>query len=261
MNQYVAIPAIASGTWCAPVASLSDLPTEGNRNGDVRATLDAQTLYQWDDSAWVEVTGGGGGGSNSFTTIVGTAGTNPEATTTTSTLTFTSSDSTVTVTGNSGTDTLDVKAIVPVTSASNVGTGTGQVYKTLTSKDIKLKTIAAGQSISVTNNTDDITLDQAANYSAGNSSTALTVNWNNGAAQHVTLTGNCTFTFSNPRAGSAYVLRLLQDATGSRLVTWPAAVKWTGAIAPTLSTTAAAIDLINFYYDGTSYLGTSAIGF
>jgi hypothetical protein len=98
-------------------------------------------------------------------------------------------------------------------------------------------------------------------YNAGNSSTALTLNLRNGNAQKIVLTGNCTFTFSNPSVGYPYVLRLVQDGTGSRTVTWPANVKWPGGTAPTLTTTASATDLVNIYYDGTNYYGSSALGY
>ena len=89
-------------------------------------------------------------------------------------------------------------------------------------------------------------------YDAGNSSTALTINWNN---------GNCTFTFTNPQAGGRYLLELLQDATGSRTITLPAAVKHPSATAPTLTTTAGRTDFLTLYYNGTSYACTSTLNF
>jgi hypothetical protein len=95
-------------------------------------------------------------------------------------------------------------------------------------------------------------------YNAGNSSTALTLDFNNGNNQLITLTGNCTFTFSNPVSGAWYSLELLQDATGSRTVTWPASVKWSGGTAPTLTTTASKTDVMTFYYNGTYYFGFQA---
>lgn len=62
----------------------------------------------------------------------------------------------------------------------------------------------------------------------------------------LTLTANCTFSFSNiPASGcTSITLYLHQDATGSRTVTWPAAVIWPGGTAPTLTTTASHVDVI-----------------
>jgi hypothetical protein len=103
--------------------------------------------------------------------------------------------------------------------------------------------------------TDDgsaVTFDQQFNATlnnVGNSSTAVTVNWNDSNIQLVTLTGNATLTFTNPASGGRYVLIVKQDATGSRTVTWPAAVLWSGGSAPTLTTTASKVDVISFLYD------------
>jgi hypothetical protein len=92
-------------------------------------------------------------------------------------------------------------------------------------------------------------------FDAGNSGTSKTIDWNNGRRQKVTMTGNCTFTFSNPVAGRDYTLILVQDGTGSRLATWPATVDWPSSTAPTLTTTAAKRDLVTFLWDGTDYFG------
>lgn len=81
----------------------------------------------------------------------------------------------------------------------------------------------------------------------------VAVDWNNSVNQSVTFAGNRTFTFSNPIAGGTYSITIVQDGTGSRLATWPSAVKWAGGSAPTLTTTASRADQITFYYDGTYY--------
>jgi len=81
------------------------------------------------------------------------------------------------------------------------------------------------------------------------SGTAATIDMNDGNVHHVQLTGNCTFTFSNPVAtgdSSSFTLILEQDGTGSRTATWPASVKWAAATAPTLTTTADKFDVLAF---------------
>lgn len=62
----------------------------------------------------------------------------------------------------------------------------------------------------------------------------------------VTLTANCTFTFPTAGAGKSFSLLLRQDGTGSRTVTWPAAVKWASGTAPTLTTAASGRDYFAF---------------
>ena len=71
-----------------------------------------------------------------------------------------------------------------------------------------------------------------------------------------------TFSFTNPpRAGykGSFVLQLTQDATGSRLVTWPASVDWPGGTAPTLTTAAASVDIFEFWTidGGTTWFGVT----
>jgi hypothetical protein len=99
-------------------------------------------------------------------------------------------------------------------------------------------------------------------YSYSSSGTSLTINWNNGNKQAVTLTGNCTFTFTAPTVMVASLnLRLIQDSTGSRTVTWPAGVLWPGKVPAVLTTTAGGIDIISCYYNGTNYYCSPALNF
>jgi len=72
----------------------------------------------------------------------------------------------------------------------------------------------------------------------------------------VTLTAACTITFPAAAAGRSLTVKLTQDATGARLVTWPASVKWPQAVVPVLSTTAGKTDVLTFVcIDGSSWLG------
>lgn len=95
------------------------------------------------------------------------------------------------------------------------------------------------------------------------SSNATTVNCEAGNAFSHTLTENTTFTFSNPPAsGTAYSfsIEIIQDGSASGFtVTWPAAVDWPAATAPTLTATASAKDVFVFYTrDATNWYGFTA---
>jgi hypothetical protein len=80
-----------------------------------------------------------------------------------------------------------------------------------------------------------------------------TIDFKQGNVQTVTLTGNITtLTLSNLKAGALYTLRVVQDGTGSRTVTWGASVHWVGGSAPTLSTGAGKIDIFHFTAPDTS---------
>ena len=77
----------------------------------------------------------------------------------------------------------------------------------------------------------------------------VSIDLNNGNVHSIKLTGATTLTFDNPVAtgdASSFTLIVQQDGTGSRLITWPASVKWAGATAPTLTTTADRFDVLAF---------------
>lgn len=93
---------------------------------------------------------------------------------------------------------------------------------------------------------------------------AATCNMQDGTNFSHTLTENTTFTFSNPAASgkvSAFTLKIVQDASASGFtVTWPAAVDWPNATAPTLTSTASAVDIFVFmtHDGGTTWYGFTA---
>lgn len=60
----------------------------------------------------------------------------------------------------------------------------------------------------------------------------------------VTLGGNRALALTNPTEGQSVLLRIIQDATGSRTLSYPASVTWPGGTAPTLTTTAGSSDWI-----------------
>ena len=88
-----------------------------------------------------------------------------------------------------------------------------------------------------------------------------TINWTLGNKFKFTFGAqNDTFTFTAPTNPCNLLLILVQDATGSRLATWPS-IKWVSGTAPTLTTTANGEDIVSFFYDGTSYYGVASLAF
>lgn len=92
-------------------------------------------------------------------------------------------------------------------------------------------------------------------YAIGNSSLdGLTPDMANGNVQTITATASGTMvTPANASAGTTLILKITQDGTGSRVVTWPSTFKWPGGTAGVLSTAAGAVDVLTGVYDGTNW--------
>jgi len=153
---------------------------------------------------------------------------------------------------------IDQYVDVPQTAVpANPGAGNRRVFMDAADGKLKVRT-SAGLSLSLEEQGGGGGVDTI--YAFGNSGASPAINWANGNIQTLTMTANATFTFSNPVAGVTYTLRLTQDVTGGRTATWPATVKWSGGIAPTLSL-ANKIDLIYLFYDGTSYFASANLNY
>jgi hypothetical protein len=87
-----------------------------------------------------------------------------------------------------------------------------------------------------------------------------TITWDQtkGATAAVTLTGNATLSITNAVAGMYGLIRVTQDATGSRTLALPTGSKVIngGGGVVTLTSTAGATDVLSYFYDGTSYYWT-----
>lgn len=99
--------------------------------------------------------------------------------------------------------------------------------------------------------------DTAEEYTAGKGTdmetltdgATVTINCLLGNVYQLTLGGNRTLAVpTDPIDGQTISLYLIQDGTGSRLVTWNAVFDFPGGTAPTLSTGAAAYDLFTMQY-------------
>ncbi|MFN5254083.1 MAG: beta strand repeat-containing protein, partial [Chitinophagaceae bacterium] len=155
---------------------------------------------------------------------------------------------------------LNVSGIVANTAAGVLTTvsttGTGLVVKentpTLITPNIGTATASS------INATGDITAKRykltMPNATTASSSTSIDLSTGN--VFTINLSANITsLTISNAAVGT-YLIKFVQDATGSRTVSFPAAWKWAGGIAPTLTTTASKLDIVTLVYDGTLFYAT-----
>ena len=97
-----------------------------------------------------------------------------------------------------------------------------------------------------------------------NASASTTIDWREGQNQYYNIDSNDTLAFTDPDGPCHVQLRVIQDATGGRTITWPTtgkAVKWPRKIAPTLSDGANEEDIFTFWYNGSYYYGSYGIDF
>jgi uncharacterized protein (DUF2141 family) len=133
---------------------------------------------------------------------------------------------------------------------------------TLTGTDSSSAAFGGGGTVAYTNVAQSYTAQQ--NFGTATLTDGATINWNMNTQQvaKVTLGGNRTMAApSNLVDGGTYILRIIQDGTGSRTLTWNSVFKWPGGTAPTLTTTAAAIDMVTFISDGTNLYGVAQLAF
>lgn len=101
-------------------------------------------------------------------------------------------------------------------------------------------------------------------YDEGSENSAFTIDWNNSNFQKVTITGAALdITFTEPPHAGRYLLMIIQG-DGNDTLDWEHEVspKWPGNVEPTLSTGAGDIDIIVFFFDGsTTYYGLASLNF
>jgi hypothetical protein len=207
-------------------------------NGSVAV---AQHGWWWakktNTNTWQTFVGGGGGSSitagNGLTDTAGTFSVDAE-------------DATIVV-GVGGIKRAPITGDVTIADGSNAAVSVGLVKADGTvplsaAWDVGNQAIDDVKSISYEGEVDN-----------GNSSTADTIDWTTGLLQKSTLTGNCTYTFTAPPAWTPVQLRVVQDATGGRTVTWPGTVVWDKGYAPVMAGGPNAETIISGYYDGTNY--------
>jgi hypothetical protein len=174
-----------------------------------------------------------------------------------------------------GVQTLTNKTLTaPILDEINDSNGNEEIIFTTTASAVNEITIANATTgnkpnISVTGDDTNIGLSVSTkgtglilfNDGAYNADATLTdgatITWDVGSSPvaKVTLAGNRTLSApTNSASGQFISLTVIQDATGSRLLTWNSAYEFTGDVAPTLTTTASKADVFVFKYNGTVWL-------
>ena len=172
----------------------------------------------------------------------------------------------LTVIGNtsvSGASVMGGRATVGTNLTVSGNTTLGAASKTQTSTGAwgHTGTLSVSTNLTVSGNTtlNGTTIDKS-NSLSQTLADGATINWDVdlGRVATVTLgaTGRTMAAPTNLKVGT-YILRVYQDATGSRTITtWNGAFKWTAAVAPVLSTGAGKLDIITFFSDGTNLYGS-----
>lgn len=118
-------------------------------------------------------------------------------------------------------------------------------------------TLAVGQSSAAANTDLDVNGAYAGNVVAVS---ALDINCSTGNYFTKTISSNSTFTFSNVPSSRAYGFTLEVDHNGGT-ISWPAAVKWAGDSAPTLTTGKTHIFIFVTDNGGSRWRGVAAVDF
>jgi hypothetical protein len=147
----------------------------------------------------------------------------------------------------------------------NSTTGTIGNFTTTLTGDLTISTGSAtvGTRVAVVNTAQQYS--RAHNFAA----TALTITdgtipWNLAENQVATLevTTNSTMnTPTNPQAGCTYVMLVTQGTGGNNTLSFSTAYKFTGGVAPVLSTGSAQVDVLSFVTNGTVLYGVSSQNF
>jgi hypothetical protein len=211
------------------------------------------------------VSSGGAGGGGSYDWVIADGNGNSETVASSNTV-YVSGVNAVTTVYNTGTNILTIDA-TDTNTTYTAGTGLqlqGTVFHTDATGHFDSVAIATGTpqyqldvngsgNIAGTFHTQKASKTPIKSNADGGT---ITFDLNESNVHTATLGGNRTMALSNPSTGQRFMLRLQQDATGNRTVTWFSTIKWAGVTPPTLSTSGNRADMFGFLctsdgqYDG-----------
>jgi hypothetical protein len=161
----------------------------------------------------------------------------------------------------------NISADVNTTYTQSAESTTGGAFIRLTGSDSSTDDIKLSSGTGITiSRTDANTISIQNNivdtlFDAGTLSGAIALNRNNGTIQKVTLNGNATsLAISNMTTAQSFTIIFTQDGSGSRTLTTSSAFKFASGF-KTLSTAAGAVDMLNIFFDGSTYYCTLTTGY
>jgi hypothetical protein len=169
------------------------------------------------------------------------------------------------INNSTGTFSGSINSTLGTIATLNSTTGTIGNFTTTLTGDLTISTGSAtvGTRVAVLNTAQQYS--RAHNFAA----TALTITggtvpWNLAENQVATLTVTTNSTMNtptNPQAGCTYVLIVTQGTGGNNTLSFSTAYKFTGGVAPVLSTGSAQVDVLSFVTNGTVLYGVSSQNF
>jgi hypothetical protein len=143
----------------------------------------------------------------------------------------------------------------PIGFVGSAGTGSSYNQSLNTTDNVTFSQVTATSTVSLTGYRETV-------FNRGNTTGTVVIDAATATIHLMTLTGNVTingFSTSTQAAGQSAVLVLTQDGTGNRRLT-TSTMKFAGGV-NVLSTAGGSVDLMNIFYDGTTYYATLARGY
>lgn len=155
------------------------------------------------------------------------------------------------IVGKTTTQTLTNKTLTtPVIASLYQDAGKTKLMTTPNTASDTLCAIAATQTLTNKTLTKPTVNGSVQAYTTDSDGATVTFDMAASNIHTVVLGGNRTLAVSNTSTGQSFIIRLVQDGTGTRTVTWFAGISWAAATAPTLTTTLNKTDVFGFICTG-----------